>query len=122
MVTATLSVAQAPLVDGTKSFPGEALPSHLPTTPNGVKTNGIHKPQINGNAKPEAYVNGYHSDIPAPAQRVQEPANSCDVVFGPKDKEGTYKMLNQPLGQKRPLKVIYLGGGASGQSLRVFRR
>lgn len=119
MVAAALPVAQVPLVDGTKTFPGQALPSHVPTT-NGVKTNGIHKPHLNGNSKPETYVNGYHTDIPVPSQRVQEPANSCDVVFGPKDKEGVYKMLNQPLGQKRPLKVIYLGGGASGRSTSKF--
>lgn len=121
MVTAAYPVSQAPLIDGTKTFPGEALPSHNPATngikANGVKTNGIHtpvKPVVNGAAKPETYVNGYHTDIPTPAQRVQEPPNSCDVTFGPQDKEGIYKMLNQPLGQKRPLKVIYLGGGASG--------
>lgn len=114
MVTAALPVAQAPLVDGTKTFPGEALPSHVPTT-NGVKANGIHKSHTNGAAKPENYVNGYHTDIPTPSQRVQEPPNSSDVVFGRKDKAGPYKMLNQPLGQKRPLKVIYLGGGASGK-------
>lgn len=118
MVTvAALPVAQAPLVDGTKTFPGETLPAHLPTT-NGVKINGTHtasKAQVNGLAKPENFVNGYHTDIPTPAQRVQEPPNSCDTTFGPRDKEGSYKMLNQPLGQKRPLKVIYLGGGASGE-------
>jgi hypothetical protein len=113
MVSAVLPVPQATLLNGSKGASNEALPSHVPSTSNGVKSNGIHKSLTNGVSKPEYYVNGYHKDIPTPSQRVQEPRNSCDVVFGPKDKEdSSYRMLNQPLGQKRPLKVVYLGGGA----------
>jgi hypothetical protein len=116
MVTAVLPIPQATLLNGSKSTSSESPPSHVPSTSNGVKSKGIYKAQANGVTKPEYYVNGYHKDIPTPSQRVQEPRNSCDVVFGPKDKEdNSYRMLNQPLGQKRPLKVIYLGGGASGK-------
>lgn len=123
MVSAVLPVPQATLLNGSKGASNEALPSHVPSTSNGVKSNGIHKPLTNGVSKPEYYVNGYHKDIPTPSQRVQEPRNSCDVVFGPKDKEdNSYRMLNQPLGQKRPLKVVYLGGGASGKLHHRFCR
>ncbi|KAI5475877.1 hypothetical protein MNV49_000759 [Pseudohyphozyma bogoriensis] len=46
------------------------------------------------------------------ASPLKVPPSSAETVFG--RAEGTkYKMIDQPLGQRRHLKVIYLGGGAS---------
>jgi hypothetical protein len=122
MVSAALPVASSPINGSDKVYPGNAPPSLQPAV-NVAKTNGVHHIEkiknhvngVNGLTNPESYVNGYHSDIPKPAQRVVEPENSSEAVFGRKDKTAPYAMLNQPLGQKRPLKVIYLGGGASGE-------
>lgn len=99
MVALTIPPAVHPIPDASKHLPGE--PHQLS---NGIYTNGKAAPEIkdihtNGN--------GYHKEQPT--------KNSSDAFFGPKhDTGGKYEMLNQPLGASRPLKVIYLGGGASG--------
>jgi hypothetical protein len=83
--------------DATRHFPAEPHELH------GVYTNG-HLPLKEN----DIHVNGNGHSIALPI-------SSSDTVFGPNDKgRGKYEMLNQPLGATRPLKIIYLGGGASG--------
>jgi hypothetical protein len=88
------------LVDATKRFPGEP---HVLS--NGKYANG--------------HVNGFHDKINGAGSHSEQPRiNSCDAVFGPRNPANPkYEMLPQALGTRRPLKVIYLGGGASGQPL-----
>lgn len=92
-----------PIPDATKHLPGEPHQCK-----NGVYTNGKAGPDLE-KIHTNGHINGLEDGFPT--------RNSSDIVFGPrKSAGGVYEMLNQPLGATRPLKIIYLGGGASGKS------
>lgn len=101
MVALTIPPAIHPIPDASKHLPGE--PHQLK---NGIYTNGKAAPDVK---TLQVIDQEHHKALP--------PKNSSDAFFGPKHASGgSYEMLNQPLGASRPLKIIYLGGGASGES------
>ena len=114
MVTATLPPPSDGQRDALKTFPGKKHDQ------NG--TNGQHVEHLrqsfdhasNKHTDGSSDPNGHNGHL---YENLCPPQSSADAIFGPRDTSAkAYRMLNQPLGQRRRLKIIYLGGGASGQS------
>lgn len=121
MVTATLPPPSDGQRDALKTFPGKKHDQ------NGTNCNGQYVEQVrqsfdgvsNKHANGSNGRTGHNGHLGEP---ICPPQSSADAIFGPRDTSAkAYRMLNQPLGQRRRLKIIYLGGGASGQPKDFYR-
>ncbi|KAM0750614.1 cyclohexanone monooxygenase [Meredithblackwellia eburnea MCA 4105] len=85
---------------------------------NGVSNGHSSTVNTNGAASSPEVLAGHSLDelVGSPASWLERPpaANTADSVFGAAPQTAGYEMLNQALGTRRKLRVIYLGGGASG--------